>query len=324
MQGTEAKMADRAPTQELGTLAAAFEATGSPRWIMHTIRSYGLDAKHGFGLEVDFVGDTVKHGLQSTEAALAEGAVDFIDTDWLSIARCRDQGMKIAAAFPYGRIMGGMVVAQDSSIESLEDLRGRRVGVVRRHDKNWCVTRAVCVRRHGFDPHQEAVVDEALSKTVLVGKLKAGEVDAALLYWHLIPHLTVTNRYRQVCDMLDLLPELGIGRCPTTFFAFREETIARSPGLVRAFVAAFREAVELMRARDDVWEELSTALLGGCDGALLRLLRERWESRITTAWNVGVIDDLGRLFDEILRFGGPQTVGCDRIPEGTFTTAFMH
>jgi NitT/TauT family transport system substrate-binding protein len=317
-------MGEQTQSEDLGRLRAAFEASGSPRWIMHTIKNHGLDAKHNFRLEVDFIGDTVKHDLQSTEAALAEGVVDFIDTDWISIARCRCRGMKVAAVLPYGRIMGGLVVPQDSSMQTLAELRGKRIGVVRRHDKNWLVARAVCLRRYGFDPQDEGVVEESLSKTVLLQRLEERKVDAALLYWHLIPPLTVTNRYRQVCDMLDLLPELGVGRPPTTFFTFREEVIAQSPRLVRAFAAAFREAVALMRNGDGVWEEISKALLHECDGPLLSLLRQKWEGRITTSWDESVIADLHRLFDEIRRLNGSAQLDCDLIPEGTFATEFVH
>lgn len=314
---------EKAQFEALGTLRAAFEATGSPRWIMSAIKKHGLDAKHGFRLEVDFIGDAVKRNLQSTESALVEGAVDFIDTDWLSIARCRSQGMKISAVLPYGRIMGGLVVPAESPIHTLEDLRGRRIGVVTRFDKNWTVTRAVSIRRHGFDPQAEGFVEEALSKTALLGMLEKGRVDAALLFWHLIPRLTVTKRFRQVYDVLDLLPELGVGRPPTTFFTFRDAFIAGNPHLIRAFAAAFGEAVELMRSDDDVWEEISITVPREHREAFLMELRARWESRITTLWNPDVARDLHRLFEEILRLGGPESTGFDRIPEGTFTTHFM-
>ena len=310
--------------KHLGSLKAAFEATGSPRWIMHTIKKHGLDSKNNFHLEVAYIDDIVKKGLQSSEAALAEGKVDFIDTDWLSIARCRTQGMKIGAVFPYGRIMGGLVVPNDSAIQCLEDLPGQRIGVVRSHDKNWTIARAVCIRRYDFDPQDVAEVTEAGSKTALIQHLEEGRVDGAFVFWHLIPRLTVTKQYRLVCDILDLLPELGISSSPTTFFTFRDAFIEQRPQLIRAFVAAYSEAVELMHNGNEIWDEIGTTFIQGCDPVLLQAVREKWESRVTTVWSEDVIGNLHHLFDEIRRFGGPAAVGCDHIPEGTFTTAFMH
>lgn len=304
-------------------LTGAFEATGSPRWILHTIKAQGLDAKHGFSLYVDSIGDRIRDEFQSAEAALAAGRVDFIDTDWLSVARCRSRGIDVTAVFPYGRIVGGMVVPQDSPVQHMADLRGRCVGVVRRHDKNWIITRAACIRRHGFDPQAEAVVEEALSKTALLEMLERGQVDAALLYWHLIPRLTATARYRELYDVLDLLPDLGLGPIPTTFFAFRDAFVAQSPQVVRSFIAAFVEAVELMRARDDVWEDVAVDLLPESGRPVLRALRDKWEGRITSVRDENTVDDLYRLFDTLHGLGGTECVGCERIPEGTFAPTFL-
>lgn len=308
----------------LGCLKAAFESTGSPRWIMDTIQRYRLDRKRGFRLEVDFIGDKVQHHLQSTEAALAARQVDFIDTDWISIARCRARGIPVSAVFPYGAIVGGLVGSHDSGILSLSDIRGRQIGVVRRADKNLSVLRAVCVKRYGFDPETQASVREAGSKTALLQQLRAGEVEAALLYWHLIPRLVVSGQFRQVCDVLELLPELGIGAVPTTFFTFRDEFIARRPALIRAFIGAFCEAVTLMRKNDEIWAHIAEDLLQDSDPACLRALREKWKTRMCTIWNRDVVADLNRLFGEIKNRCGAEALGFDHIPAETFNHAFMN
>lgn len=309
---------------DLGCLKAAFEATGSPRWIMDTITRYRLDIKHGFRLQVDFIGDKVQHNLQSTEAALVGNHVDFIDTDWISIARLRAQGIPVSAVFPYGAIMGGLVVPHDSGIYSLMDIRGRRIGVVRQSDKNWSVVRTVCVKRYGLDPGTEASVREAGSKTALMQQLRAGEVEAAVLYWHLIPGLVVSGRFRQVCDVLELVPELGINAVPTTFFTFRDEFIACRPALVRAFIGAYCEAVTLMRENDEIWAHIAEHILNDNDLTLLHALRGKWDTRICTTWNIGVVADLDRLFGEIKRLCGPESVGINHVPAETFNHAFMN
>ncbi|MFH1044679.1 MAG: ABC transporter substrate-binding protein [Pseudomonadota bacterium] len=316
--GTAQTMAD------LGCLKAGFEGSGSPRWIMDTIKRYRLDIKHGFRLEVDFIGDKVQPRLQSTEAALAADQVDFIDTDWISVARCRSQGLSISAVFPYGAIMGGLVVAHDSGIHGLMDIRGRRIGVVRLLDKNWAVMRAVCIKRFGFDPQAEASVQESGSKTALLRQLQAGEVEAALLYWHLIPGLVVSGRFRQVCDVLELVPELRIGAVPTTFFTFRDEFIARRPALIRAFIGAFCEAVTLMHKNDEIWAHIAEHILDDNNLARLHALRGKWETRICTTWNMGVVADLNRLFGEIKNRCGSEALGCDHLPAETFNYAFMN
>jgi NitT/TauT family transport system substrate-binding protein len=308
----------------LGTLRGAFEATGSPSWIMRTIRRRGLDRSHGFTLELNLGGDTVKHSLQATEAVLAEGAADVVDTDWLSIARWRRDGFPVKAVFPYGRIMGGMVVSAASAIHHLPDIRGRRIGVVRNFDKNWLVVRAACLQRHGFDPQHEAQVSEAMSKTVLLDWLESGAIDVAVLYWHLIPQLTGGGRFRQLQDVLDLVPAIAGVNPPTTFFVCREDLIAVKPGLVRAFVAAYCDAVRLMREDPRAWAE-AVADVESSNPDVTHGLRASWERRVCTSWGPEDLRALTGLFDRLKAIGGEDAVGgLEAIPPEIFSPAFTN
>lgn len=308
----------------LGTLRGAFEATGSPSWIMRTILRRGLDRSHGFALDLQLGGDTVKHSLQATEALLAEGAADIADTDWLSIARWRHDGFPVKAVFPYGRIMGGMVVPATSAIQQLPDLKGRRIGVVRKFDKNWLVVRAACLERYGFDPQNEAQVSEAMSKTVLLEWLESGVIDVAVLYWHLIPGLTASGRYRQLQDVLDLVTAVAGVNPPTTFFVCREDFIAVKPDLLRAFVAAYCDAVALMRGDSHAWDE-AVGDTESSNTELARGLRASWERRVCTSWGQDDLRALTCLFDRLKAIGGNDAVGgVKTIPPEMFAPAFTN
>ncbi|MBB4200080.1 hypothetical protein CCR94_04570 [Rhodoblastus sphagnicola] len=269
-------------TASHGLLRAAFESSGSPSWVMRVIRARGLDRRHGFELELVLGGDRGDSRVQATQNVLAERRADLIDTDWLSMTRSQKSDAPLTAVFPYGKIMGALVVASGSGIDDLKDLRGRRVGVIRASDKNWLVARAACRKRHGFDPQGEARVAEALSKTTLIGWLESGEVEAAALPWHLAPRVTANARFRQLCDVLDLLPDLGAPSIPTTFFATRPAFASTHPQLIAGFVAAYRDAVALMRADENIWRE--AAAEPGDAPAVLASLRAAWLRRICDAW----------------------------------------
>ena len=308
----------------LGTLRGAFEATGSPSWIMRTIHCRGLDRRHGFTLDLKLGGDTVKHSLQATEAVLAEGAADIVDTDWLSIARWRRDGFPVKAVFPYGRIMGGMVVPAASAIHQLPDLKGRRIGVVRMIDKNWLVVRAACLERHGFDPQNEAQVSEAMSKTVLLDWLENGAIDAAVLYWHLIPGLIAGGRFRQLHDVLDLVTAIAGVNPPTTFFVCREDFIAVNPNLIRAFVAAYCDAVAVMREDPHAWAE-AVGDVESSSTERTRGLRASWDRRVCTRWGPDDLRALTGLFDRLKAIGGEDAVGgIKAIPPEMFAPAFTN
>ena len=115
--------------------------------------------------------------------------------------------------------------------------------------------RAAFRHRHGSDIHEQAIVKEALSKTTLVEWLKAGEVDAAVLPWQLVPRMITGGRFRKLCDVLDLIPELGGASVPTTFFVVQPAFASSRPELISAFRAAYTDAVDLMRADETVWRE---------------------------------------------------------------------
>ncbi len=306
-------------TPALGTLRAAFEATGSPSWVMRVIQAHGFDLSHGFRLELVQSGDRGSQRAQATQAAVEAGGADLIDTDWISIARSRQSGAGLVAVFPYGRIMGGVVT---EGLASLADLPGRRVGVIRVLDKNWTVVRAACRQRYGFDPQEEAAVEEALSKSTLAEWLEAGRVDAAVLPWHLVPRLTAGGRFRQLCDVLDLLPELGAASVPTTFFAVRPDFAATRPKLIAAFIAAYTQAVTLMRADESVWRE--AAAMPGDGPEVLAGLRAAWCRRICCEWEQDGERHLERLFERLKTIGGERSLGIAHLPRGLFAPAFMH
>ena len=308
-------------TPPLGSLRAAFEATGSPSWVMRVIREQGFDRRHGFHLDLTRSGDRGSRTAQATQGALAAGETDLIDTDWISIARSRQTGAELAPIFPYGRIMGGMVTAAGSGINDLSDLRGRRVGIIRVIDKNWIVICAAFRHRHGSDLNEQAIVREALSKTTLTEWLETGEVDAAVLPWHLVPRMTAGGRFRQLCDVLDLIPELGATSVPTTFFVVQPDFAGSRSELIGAFIAAYTEAVHLMRADETVWR----AAAAGPDDSpeMLVHLRGSWLRRIHYEWGPNDGAHLECLFERLKAIAGEKALGIDHMPRGLFGPAFM-
>ncbi len=308
------------PSSGAGVLKAAFEPHGSPRWLMYVLKKLGLDRKQGFLLEMTLLKDQVKGSLQSFEIALQDGTADLVDIDWISIARHRTRGVPITAVFPYGRIVGGLVAPHDSPIRDLQDLRGRRIGVVRLLDKNWLITRGACRKLYGFDPQEEGRVVEALSKTALVQLLEEGKVDGAFQFWQLIPPLVATGRYRQVLDVQDLIGELGVKRMiPITAFTVKDECLAKHPDLLQGFIKAYCEAAAYMKEDDTIWEEIGREVLGGIETKVLHALRESWRSRVMTSWDLETIREIHLFFDELVRLVGSEALGVATIPPGTFT-----
>ncbi len=315
--------ADEAP---LDTLRAAFESTGSPHWIMYTIQQLGLDRQLGFELQIDYLDDQMRGQRHSTEQALVDGSVDFIDTDWITLGRCRHQGLRVSAVYPYGRILGGLVVPHDSSIQQLPQLQGRTLGVVSTLDKNWILARAYAQQKYQFDLTDNTKLQQAGSKSVLKQWLDQRRVDAALVYWHQIPFLAQQHDYRLLLDIPAVLPELGLAPTPTTFFVFRDDFVEQRPELVRAFINAFERALQRLHTSDALWQQIAHKLLKIDDPQLLDAMREIWCSRMPGRWNRTAIEELQGLYQQLEQLQQQQgdTLGAgSQLPNDCFNWQFM-
>jgi len=307
---------------DLPTMRARFEHNGSPRYLLYTIKRFGFDRDHGFHLDVQLVSDALEDGIETVEAQLQEGHADLIDIDYISIARERAEGADIVAFHPYGRTVGGLVAPEDSDIDGLEDLSGKRIGVVRRLDKNWILTRAACREYHDFDPDETATPVEAGSKVELTRMIREGEVDAGFQFWQIIPEITETGPYENVLPVSELVQRLSEtdNKLPIAAFLTSGEYLNEQTETVRAFADAYRDAVDKLVADDDIWEEISEQLMSYDDPDVMRAVRDGWRDMVVRDWDEESVEGMYRLFDHLKSVAGAEALGVEEIPEGTFNT----
>ncbi|NEV63931.1 ABC transporter substrate-binding protein [Thiorhodococcus minor] len=348
----------------LGTLRAAFERTGTPAWIMRVIQAKGLDRAEGFRLQVALTGDGDRGHRQATLEALRSGEVDFIDTDWISIGRMREDGDSVSAFHPYGRIMGGLVVdrrrfsgegravagpgfsaeplgwaSQGNRIAEtplgaeaqasrpaaafqshLKALAGRTIAVVSRFDKTWLLLRAYAVEQGIADPARTVDLVETGSKHEALRLLSEGEVDGAILFWHLAAEAVTEEPFELVFDALNAVESLAGEPLPTTFFVASDACLRAQPELFRAFARAFDAAVAAMRADTSVWRQGAGEMaLNG----LAQPLRTAWLRRIGLAWPGQLRRRLDEFSVTLKGYVGAEAMGLDALPEGTFAQDFF-
>lgn len=301
-------------------MRARFEENGSPRYVLYTIKKYGFDSDHGLHLDVELVADDIEDDRETVEAKLQRGEADLIDIDYVSTARERAAGAPIVAIYPYGRTVGGLVVPDDSHVEGLADLRDIRVGVVRRLDKNWILCRAACREYHDFDPDETVDVVEVGSKSGLTAALEAGEVDAALQFWQLVPGIVDGGDYREVLPMADLVQRLSATdeRIPVSTFLTTESYLEAHPEAVRGFRRAYRDAVDRLVADDDLWRELGERMMGGAEPSVVTAVRDGWREMVVRDWSPETVAGMRRLFEHLRDVAGAEALGVDHVPEGTF------
>jgi NitT/TauT family transport system substrate-binding protein len=305
---------------DLPVMRARFEHNGSPRYMLYTIKRLGLDRDHDLHLDVQLVSDALEGGMETVEARLQDGDADLIDIDYISTARERSEGAEIVAIHPYGRTVGGLVAPDDTDITGLADLPGHRIGVVRRLDKNWILTRAACREFYGFDPDEEATPVEAGSKVRLTEMIHEGEVDAALQFWPIVPEITETGPYREVLPMAELVQRLSgtDNKLPISTFLTSEDFLGSSPETVRRFKAAYKDAVDRLVADDEIWEEIGEELMTYDDPDIVRAVRDGWRDMVVREWDEDTVAGMEQLFNYLLDVAGPEALGVERIPDGTF------
>ncbi|SEA05165.1 NitT/TauT family transport system substrate-binding protein [Haloplanus vescus] len=304
-------------------MRARFEHNGSPRYLLYTIKRFGLDHDHGFHLDVELVSDELESGMETIRDRLHEGDTDLVDTDYLSVARERADGAAIVAVHPYGRTVGGLVAHEDGDIDGLADLSGKRIGVTRRLDKNWILTRAACREFHDFDPDETATLVEADSRADLTRLIREGEVDAGFQFWPLVPELTRTGPFEEVLSVSTLVQRLSGAeeKVPIATFLTGESYLDAHPDAVSGFAAAAREATDRLRADDDLWTDIGDHLMQTDDPVVVRAVRDGWRDMAVRDWDSERIDAMRRLFDHLKTVAGADALGIEEIPDGTLRPA---
>jgi NitT/TauT family transport system substrate-binding protein len=175
---------------------------GTVNWEIDTVRHYGLDRKNGIELDV-----VPLAGNEATRIALLSGAVDIIVSDWLFVSRQRAEGIPLAFV-PYSTSIGAIMVPPGSDIKTLADLKGKTIGVAGGPlDKSWLMLRGLAEGKAGFDLAGQTTQAYG-APPLLAEKLRQGELDAALNFWHYNARLEAEG-YRMLVSAQEAAATLG-------------------------------------------------------------------------------------------------------------------
>lgn len=298
--------------QELGTVRVGVLAFGTVAWELDVIEHHGLDREHGFELEVQPFGSG-----QATDVALQGRAVDAIVSDWLFVSRQRAAGQMLTFV-PFSNAVGALMVPADAGISDLADLQGKRVGIAGGPlDKSWLLLQGLAAERYDMDL-VSAVVPVYGAPPLLNQQAEMGELDAVLNYWHFAARLEPRGFVR-LTDVEQVARDLGIEHeVPQLGYVFHEDWAAAGPGLVTAFVAASREAKEILLTSEEEWERIRP-LTQAEDDATFETLKRRWREGVPESWGEGERADAATLYALLAELGGEKLVGrASELQDGTF------
>src|SRR6266704_1046759 len=239
-----------APSRAAETIRIAVQKTGTFAWELAVIRAHGLDSQANLAIEVSELASP-----EEGKIALRAGSADIIVSDWLWVSRERGLGAKLTF-YPYSSALGAVMVPNSSSIQTLADLRGRKLAVAGGPiDKSWLLLRA-SMKQDGIDLKSEAAIAYG-APPLLAAKTLSGEMDATLNFWNFSAALEAKG-FRRLAGVEDLLPKLGAnGRTAMVGYVFDEAWASANRDFVARFLTMTREGKEILASSDAEWENIA-------------------------------------------------------------------
>ena len=284
---------------------------GTVNWELNVIKHHGLDVEAGLNLDV--VGLANK---DATAIAFNAGDVDMIVTDWIWTSRQRDAGADFTFV-PYSVAAGSVMVHPESGIETLSDLRGKKIGVAGSPiDKSWLLLRAYTLKTFGEDMGKIAKPIYA-APPLLNEKFKQREFDAVLNYWNYTARLRAAGM-KELVKVQELLPELGVpGRLPLIGYVFEEKWAKTNAKLLKTFFRASKMARQIMLESDSEWERLRPFTRAKNDATLIAL-RDGYRDGVPKTFGKKQEDAIRAAFAIVAEHGGRKLVGkSTQLAKGT-------
>lgn len=303
--------AEQLPRVKVGVLKF-----GTVNWELDVIKTRGLDKAEGIELEIVGLGSK-----NATAVALQGGAVDLIVTDWIWVSRMRAEGMDYTFV-PHSLATGGLMVRPDAGIETIADLKGRKLGIAGGPvDKSWLLLRAYAQKKLGED--LAAIVEPTFGAPPLLNELiLKGDLPAGLNFWHYGARLKAAGM-KELVSVGDMLPELGVETTPPLLgWVFSEKWAGANSEAVLGFLRASLAAKEALARDDAEWQRLRKRMKAK-DDATFEALRAGYRAGIPTSFTAKDIAAAEKLFETLAALGGEKLVGKSKsLAAGTFWVGF--
>ena len=248
-------------------------ASGTLAWELQAMKDQGLLDKASFNLEIIPLANQ-----QAGKVALQANSVDIIISDWIWVSSMRSEGIPFTFT-AYSNSAGGLLVASNSEIKALKDLKGKKLGIAGGElDKNWLLLQ-VLASQQGLDL-AESVEKVFGAPPLLEQQLKAGRIDAILTYWQFAARLE-TEGYQQLLSGEEIIRQLGIlETVPSLGYVFRENWAEQHQAGLQDFLQLATKARNTLCTDQDAWQKI-VHLTDSHEPATQQKIRDRYcEGRV--------------------------------------------
>jgi NitT/TauT family transport system substrate-binding protein len=309
LSGLSGTLWAESPDQRMRIGVLAF---GTLAWELATMNNEGIAEATGLELEQQTLASS-----EGGKVALQANSVNMIVSDWLWVSQQREQGADFTF-IPYSTAAGTLIVPEDSAIRSLQDLKGKRLGIAGGGlDKNWILLRALAQQRYQLD------LDQAVEKIfgappLLNQQMLRGNLDALLNFWHFAVKLEARG-YRRLLDVKAILHGLGVdAEVPSLGYVVRESWALAHKAALTDFLRASRKAKNALCESASTWEKI-VPLTRESDKNAQQLLRRYYCEGLVKSWGDEQRNAAERIYALLHRYGGGRLTGTSgRLAPGTF------
>lgn len=300
-------------------IVVGVQATGTAQWEMQVIKERKLDEKYGVNLILKDVADS-----RAGQVALQAGEVDIILSDFVWTAIQRAQGNMVTIV-PHSLAVGGVMVAPDSGITSVDDLVGKTVGIAGGPvDKSWIVLQAYYAQNHS-DRLADQITARFGAPPLINELLTSGEIDASLNFWHFNARMKAAGM-TELKSVASMMADMGATTQPPLLgWVFTDETAADKHDAVMGFLEASFAAKHLLLTSDSIWEKLKDRMRAADDPVLFKALQQDYRAGIIQHYTDDTVKAAADSFALMAEFGGADLVGdTTSLPDGTFWDGFRN
>jgi NitT/TauT family transport system substrate-binding protein len=281
----------------------------------YAMQKHQLAKKYNFDLEViPFTTQPAQIGI------LQSGNGDVGTLNWIDISRLRIAGVNVVGIGPMVKWADHFVVPINSPIKNVGDLKGKKIGIVNRTNLNWLVMKTVGLKEYKMDLEKEATALEG-GPTLMRGLLEQGQIDAALIFNIFTPGLLESGKFRVLAQTRELTIQLGLPDVAFSFYVANGNYAAAHPANIRAFLAALREAVAILKTDDQIWYEQAREMK--LDEASVPKLREEMRADLLSSFEATTEPTVRKTFELLLSTAGPEVLGFSKMPDGFMTMQYQ-
>ncbi|MEO1206006.1 MAG: ABC transporter substrate-binding protein [Pseudomonadota bacterium] len=295
------------------TIRIAALRFGSVQWLLETIQANKFDEAERLTLDVRKVASS-----QAGPIALLSNDADVIVSDWPWAMRQLAKGETMRFA-PYSSALGAVMVAPESDLKSLSDLKGKRIGIAGSAlDKSFILLRAYTQKTTGQDL-LEIATPVFGAPPLLAQEMRSRRIDAVLNFWTYSARLEGAG-FKKLIGMDDVMAGLGVKPPPPMVgFVWGTALEKAQPEAVPALLRAVAKANDLLKSSDAAWDPLRDSMRIKDDAEFIAL-RETYRAGIPKAWTPEHTASAEALLTLLKTLGDTDLIGANT----TFDPKLFH